>query len=80
VTTGPLTSMDSDKHHVENGSAQPEELEDHAGPSNMARLTVQMQFKPTAANPLSENLVSITLTCTPRKLENYVYPSIKRNI
>jgi serine/threonine protein kinase len=71
VTTGPLTSMDSDKHHVENGSAQPEELEDHAGPSNMARLTVQMQFKPTAANPLSENLrgqvlgSSSTFTATP---------------
>ncbi|XP_078174624.1 casein kinase 1-like protein 4 isoform X1 [Carex rostrata] len=55
VTTGPLPSMDSDKHHVGNGSAQPEELEDHVGPSNMARQTVQMQFKPTAANPLSEN-------------------------
>lgn len=63
-----------------NGSAQPEELEDHVGPSNMARQTVQMQFKPTAANPLSENHVSNTLTYTPRKHENYVYPSIKRNI
>ncbi|KAJ4818312.1 casein kinase I [Rhynchospora pubera] len=41
VTTGAVTSRDSDKHHVENGNTQQEELEDHVGPSNMARQTVQ---------------------------------------
>jgi hypothetical protein len=46
------------KISVENGNSQAEELEDNVGPSNMARQTVQMQFKPTAANPLSDNIVS----------------------